>query len=297
VSSIRVNPNPLTDLLSSLADVQQQVDTALEQLASGRRINRPSDDPAGAARVSGILDQSSRVDTFQQSSGTILGQLQTADSTLSSVVTALQRAITLGVEGANGTLSDADRQSVRDELSGIQQQLISLANTSYQGRFIFAGTSNKQPYVADSSLASGVRYDGNNSANQVQIGDQYLLQVNLPGSQLFSAPSADIFQGINELINSLTANSGIDTALASVRQTFDFLTSQRVFYGNAISQIESQQTFLNNEKVSLSSQENAVAGADPAAVISSLVQDQTAKQSTLEAIGRMPQYSLFDFLK
>jgi flagellar hook-associated protein 3 FlgL len=297
VSSIRVNPNPLPDLLSALGDVQQQVDTATEQLASGRRINRPSDDPAGAAVVAGILDQSSRVDSFQQSSGTILGQLQTADSTLSSVVTALQRAITLGVQGANGTLSDADRQAVRDELTGIQQQLISLANTSYQGRFIFAGTANTQPYVADSTVASGVRYDGNDSTNQAQIGDQYRLQANLPGSQLFSSPSADVFQGITDLSNALTSNSGIDIAVANVRRTFDFLTSQRVFYGNAISQIQAQQTSLNNEKVSLSSQENAVAGADPAAVISSLVQDQTARQSTLEAIGRVPQFSLFDFLK
>jgi flagellar hook-associated protein 3 FlgL len=297
VSSIRVNPNPLSDLLSALAEVQQQVNTAAEQLASGRRINRPSDDPAGAALVGEILDQSSRVDSFHQSGGTILGQLQIADSTLSSVVTALQRAIALGVQGANGTLSDTNRQAVRDELGGIQQQLISLANTSYQGRFIFAGTANTQPYVADSTLTSGVRYDGNNASNQVQIGEQYLSQVNLPGSQLFSSPSADVFQAITDLTNALTANSGIDTAVAKVRSTFDFVTSQRVFYGNAISQIQAQQTSLNNEKVSLSSQENAVAGADPAAVISSLVQDQTARQATLQAIGRVPQYSLFDFLK
>lgn len=296
MSSIRVNPNPLADLLAALSDVQRQVATATEELATGSRINRPSDDPAGAARLEQISDQSARVDSFQQSIGTVTGQLQTADATLSSVVTALQRALTLGVEGANGTLSDADRAAVGQELQGIQQQLISLANTSYQGRFLFAGTANTQPYSADATVASGVRYDGNTGVNQVQVGDQYQIQVNLPGSQLFGAPGGDVFQSIADLTNALATNSGIGNAVAEVRQSFDSLTAQRVFYGNALSQLGNQQTSLNNEKVSLSSQQNAVAGADPTAVVSTLVNQQTARQATLEAIGRLPQASLFDFL-
>jgi len=130
MSSIRVNPNVLPDLLSALAQTRQQESTATLELATGSRINQPSDDPAGAAQIVSNRDLGSQADSFLRSITNVNGLLQTADSTLSSVVTALQRAISLGVQGANGTLSSSDRADVAGELSGIQQQLISLANTS-----------------------------------------------------------------------------------------------------------------------------------------------------------------------
>ncbi len=112
MSSIRVNPYPLPDLLAALATTQQQQNTASLELASGSRINQPSDDPAGAAQMVSNAAQSSQADTFLHSITSVTGLLQTADSTLNSVVTALQRAISLGTEGANGTLSDSDRADV-----------------------------------------------------------------------------------------------------------------------------------------------------------------------------------------
>src|SRR5437899_1361538 len=156
--------------------------------------------------------QSSQADTFLRSITSLNGLLQTADSTLNSVVTALQRAISLGVEGANGTLSDSDRADVASELAGIKHQLQSLANTPYQGEFIFSGTSTVQPFVADATSASGVTYNGNAGTNKVEVGQNYSLQVNQPGSQLFTSPSGNVFQSISDLINALQTNNNIGRA-------------------------------------------------------------------------------------
>ena len=297
--SLRVNPNQTPDLLAALTTAQRQRDDALAQVATGRRVNKPSDDPSASAQVIINHDLSSQVDSFQSTSSSISGQQQTADSTLSSVVTALQRAISLGVQGANsGTLSDANRLAVADELQGVKNELISLANVAYQGRFIFSGTEQgAAPYVVDSNVASGVRYVGNNGVNTVTIGNGYQLQVNLPGSQIFSSQQANMFQSITDLINSVTANTGVDTALAGVRQAFDFVTSQRVFYGNGLNQIQAQQTFLDTQKTQLSAQENTIAGADLAAAASQVVNTENARNATLAAIGRVSQNTLFDFLK
>src|SRR5438270_6343303 len=182
MSSIRVNPYPLPDLLAALANTKEQQNTSSLDLATGSRINKLSDDPAGAAQMVSNTAQSSQADTFLRSIISLNGLLQTADSTLSSVVTALQRAISLGVEGANGTLSDSDRADVAAELSGIQQQLLSLANTPYQGEFIFSVTSTALPFVADPLSISGVTYNGNAGTNKVQVGQNYSMQINLPGS-------------------------------------------------------------------------------------------------------------------
>jgi flagellar hook-associated protein 3 len=200
VSSIRVNPFALPDLLAALGNTRQQADTASLELATGSRINQPSDDPGGAAQLISNHDQSSQADSFLRSISSVNGLLQTADSTLGSVVTVLQRAISLGVEGANGTLSASDRADIATELTGIQQQLISLGNASYQGEFIFSGTSTVLPFVADTTSASGVSYKGNAGVNSIQAGQNYSLAINQPGSQVFTAAGADVFQSVSDLI-------------------------------------------------------------------------------------------------
>ena len=297
MSSIRVNPNVLPDLLSALAQTRQQENTATLQLATGSRINQPSDDPAGAAQMVANSDLSSQADTFLRSITNVNGLLQTADSTLSSVVTALQRAISLGVQGANGTLSNADRADVAGELSGIQQQLISLANTSYQGEFIFAGTAATQPFVPSSTSSSGVSYQGNAGTNTVQVGANYSLQINQAGSQIFSAAGGDVFQSIADLITALQTNSNIGNAVTAVRGAFDHVTSQRVFYGNAVNQLNAQQNYLNSEKVDLSTAADSISGADIAKTAATLNQAEVALNAELAAMGKISQNSLFDYLK
>jgi flagellar hook-associated protein 3 FlgL len=296
MSAIRVNPYPLPDLIAALNQTQQQENTATLELSTGSKINAPSDDPAGAAELVQNQAQSSQSDSFLSSASTINGLLSTADSTLSSVVTALQRAISLGVEGANGTLSDSDRAAIAQELSGIQAQLISLANTSYQGQYIFAGTAETQPYGVDTTSPSGVSYAGNTGTNSVTIGNGYQLQTNLPGSQIFNGAGADVFQSVSDLINALQSNTGISSAVNEVSTAYNYLTAQRVFYGNAENQISDQQDYLNSETVHLSSQENTIAGANLPLVASQLDNAQIQINAELSAIAKISQTSLFDYL-
>ncbi|HEX3103878.1 MAG TPA: flagellar hook-associated protein FlgL [Terriglobales bacterium] len=297
MSSIRVNPYPLPDLLAALADTQQQQNTSSLDLATGARINKPSDDPAGAAQMVINTAQSSQADTFLRGITSVTGLLQTADSTLNSVVTALQRAISLGTEGANGTLSDSDRADVASELTGIKQQLLSLANTSYQGEFIFSGTSTVQPFVADLTSPSGVTYNGNAGTNNVAVGQNYSLQINQAGSQLFTSASGNVFQSISDLINSLQANNNIGSAVSEVSDAYNHITSQRVFYGNALNQLQTQQNYLNSEKVDLATAADAISATDMATTSTAFTQSQLAIQADLAAMSRMSQSSLFDYLK
>ena len=291
---MRINPNVTADLLASLANAQEEQNKAMLQMASGRRVNTPSDDPSAAAILVQNQAQSSQADQFLRSADSVQAQLQTTDSTLNSVVLALQRAISLG---ANGTLSDANRASVVGELNGIQDQLIGLANLSFQGQFVFAGTATQaQPFVADATQPSGVRYDGNAGTNSVAVGDGVSMQVNVPGSQIFAATGSDMFQAVHDLITALQSNTGIDTAVTGVRAAFDHVTAQRVFYGNAMNQLQSQQTYLNNDKLLLSQQENAVGGADLAAATTNLLSAQNARSAALAAAGKISQLSLFDYL-
>jgi flagellar hook-associated protein 3 FlgL len=297
MSSIRVNPYPLPDLLAALADTQQQQNTSSLDLATGTRINKPSDDPAGAAQMVINTAQSSQADTFLRSITSVTGLLQTADSTLNSVVTAMQRVISLGTEGANGTLSDSDRADVASELTGIKQQLLSLANTPYQGEFIFSGTSTVQPFVADATSPSGVTYNGNAGTNNVEVGQNYSLQINQAGSQLFTSAAGNVFQSISDLINALQTNNNIGAAVSSVSNAYDHITGQRVFYGNALNQLQAQQNYLNSEKVDLATAADSISATDMAATSTAFTQSQIAIQADLAVMRRISQSTLFDYLK
>ncbi|MFZ1130462.1 MAG: flagellar hook-associated protein FlgL [Terriglobales bacterium] len=295
---MRVNPNPIPDLLAALNQSQLETQQASLEISSGRSVNQPSDNPTAFAELVENNDQATINNGYLQSIGTVQGQLSTADSTLSSVTSALQQALSLGVEAASGTLSASNQAAITVQLQGIQTQLVSEANTTYEGHYIFAGTAtNTTPFVVDNTAPSGVRYVGNTDINQVSAGSGYKLSVNLPGSQLFSATGNDVFLAINNLIAAVQSNSGIGAAVNAVSTASSYLSAQRVFYGNAIDQAQSQTTYLTAAQLQITQQQSALGGADIALAATNLTQSETDTQATLAAISKMTQDNLFDYLK
>jgi flagellar hook-associated protein 3 FlgL len=285
--SVRLNPDPLPDLLVSIQQSEQNLNTATQQLSSGRDVNQLSDNPAAAASVVLNHNQSSQDDQFLQNINGLQPRLQVADSSLSDVVTALTRALSLGTEGANGTLNAGDRQAVAQEVQGIQSQLVSLANSSYQGVYIFGGTAVGSPPFTSDPATGVVSYNGNTSVNSVKISSGNSIQTNLPGSQLFLNASGSVFTAIQDLSTALQGNANIGAAVTEVQNALTTVGTQRVFYGNALNQLSSSEDFLNQETVNLSTQENSLIGANLATAASNLAQAQTADQATLSAASRI----------
>ncbi len=295
---IRINPNPLADLLTGLAFDRKQEDQAIQELSTGKKVNQPSDDPAAVAGLVVNNAQTSRVNTYLSNISTLQGSLQEADSTLNSVVTALTQAISAGTEGANGTLNQTDRDSLVQEVNGIQQQILEYANQSFEGNYLFAGTAvNESPFVTDSSSSSGVTYKGNSGVNSVQIGDGQTVPANLPGSQLFTASGSDVFQALSDLSSALSSGSNISNAASEVQTAFNYINSQRAFYGTALDRLNTATSFLNEENTQLSQEQNNLVGADMATAASQLTQADVALNAALAAGGKISQSSLLDYLK
>jgi flagellar hook-associated protein 3 FlgL len=284
--SIRLNPNIIPDLLVSIEQSRQNLDTADQQLATGFKINQLSDGPAAAAAFVGNRSQSSEDDQFLQNIGTLQSRFQIADSTLSNVVTVLTRAISIGTEGANGTLSASDRQAIAGEVQGLSSQLLGLANTSSQGTYIFAGTAvTTQPFTQNPATGA-VTYNGNTNVTSVQLSNGTSIQGNLPGSQLFQNSSGNAFTALQDLTNALNSGNNIGAAVTEVSNALSAVDTQRVFYGNALNQVTLSQNFLNQDKLNLSSQENTLVGADLAQAASNFSQATTANQAALQAASK-----------
>jgi flagellar hook-associated protein 3 FlgL len=294
---MRVNPNPYPDILAAAAQTQQQINTDEQEISTGLSVNVPSDNPSAAAVLVQNAGQTAQADQFQRSIGSIQGEIQSADSTLQTVTATLQQAITLGVEGATGTVNGADRAAIITQLQGIQSQLVGLANLTYQGNYVFAGTATQTaPYVLDPNSVSGVTYQGNTGVNTVTLGSQFKLQTNVPGSQIFSG-GGNVFQSIQNLIAGLQTNTGITTAVTDLGNALNYVDSQSVFYGNALNQLNSQQNYLSSDTTQLAQQQNTVAGANLPSVISNLTTAETSLQATLSAVGQTAHTNLFEYLK
>jgi flagellar hook-associated protein 3 FlgL len=297
---MRVNPNFTPTILEDLWQSQAQEQTAIQQLATGRRVNVPSDDPAAAAADVQNQAFQGQNDQYLQNTSGLDSMLQTADSALSSVVTALNQVISLGVQGANGGLSSADEQAIAVQVQGFQNQIVQLANSSYQGNYIFGGTlTQTPPFALDSTQPSGVRYDGNTGVNSVEIAQGRSIQVNVPGSQVFQGAGGDVMGSLQQLVTALQSGNitNIGTATTQVRTALDYISQQRVFYGSAVNQLNANQSFLQQEQVNLQTQENSLVGADLAKAATDLSRAQTAQSAALAAIAKVIPQSLLDYLK
>ncbi|HXX20293.1 MAG TPA: flagellar hook-associated protein FlgL [Candidatus Acidoferrum sp.] len=286
--SIRVNPDILPDLVASIEQAQQEAQTATQQMATGRSVNNLSDNPAAAAALVGNDALTSENDQYLTNLTDLQGKFQAADSALNSAVQLMTTAISVGTEGANGTLSSADRQAIAQQVQGLQQQMLALANTSYEGTYIFSGTNvTTQPFAQSSTSSSGVQYNGNDGVTTVQIGEGQSMQTNVGGDQIFTNANGNVFQALNDLANALNSGAGIDAANTEVQQAFSKLTTQRVFYGNALSQVQNSQNYLNQEQVDLSTQQNQLVGANMTQVVANESQAQTAEQAALSATAQI----------
>src|SRR5215469_3632691 len=159
---MRVDPSYVTNLVSALDAAQAREQQLSAELSSGVRFSSIGDDPIAAGQNVLILNQIQRDDSFTQTSSLVTGQLQVADSALGSVVTQLTQAISLATSANNGTLNASDVQSVGNQISGILAEVQSLANTSYQGQFIFGGgqTSTAPFSTSNATTPSVTTYSG-----------------------------------------------------------------------------------------------------------------------------------------
>lgn len=296
---MRVDPNIFSILNAGIQNTEQAVNTSVEQLSSGQRVALPSGDPAAAAANVVSLAASSNADSYTANGNAVVSQAQMADSALSSVVGELNQAVTLGTEGANGSMNSADRASIATQLQSILSEVVSQANTTFNGVSLFSGTAGgAEAFVADSSSPNGYTYQGNGGVNSATIGENLQVSVNIPGDQIFTNPNGNVLGSLTQLISALnggTAND-IGDAVAKVNSAINNVSQQRVIYAGTVKQIDAQESYLSQETISLASQQQSLTGIDTATAVENMTQAQIAHSAVLAAAAKVLPTSLLDYL-
>jgi flagellar hook-associated protein 3 FlgL len=288
--------------LTGLNQIQQSLQTDQTELTTGLKINNVSDAPSEIADVwqlNSELDQTNQTDT---NLGQVQTEVNTAESALESAVTLVEQAEADGAEGASTTATPDTQQDLANSLGSILQQLVAIANTTVQGRYIFAGdTDQTTPYTIDLTQSSPISaYQGSASTREILGPDGTTFPVALTAQQIFDSSNAqdNVFNSITDLIQGLQSNnsSDISGALANLQSSDTYLNQQLAFYGNVQDQVQGALTFGQNYTTQLQTQLAGVQDANEAENITDMTQAQTQLQAALQSEAQLPRTTLFDFL-
>jgi flagellar hook-associated protein 3 FlgL len=299
---LRVDPNYIANLSGSLNQSSDLINTLSTELSSGMSISKLEDNPVSAAQSTLLAGQIEQYDTFVQTSSGEASMMQVADSTLGDVVTQVTQALGLAVEGSNGTQNSSDNAGVAQALSGILNQVISLANTSYQGQFLFSGSQGSvQPFTLDpSTTPATVTYAGDTKVQFIETPSGQKLQVNLPGSSVFGSGSTGVIGALNQLVADISggaSTASITTDTSTLKTALDQLSNQRNTLDSSLAQMNSSNTFAQTTAGQLEIAQSGLVSANPEVVATQLSSAETQHQALLSVISTLSsQEDLFQMM-
>ncbi len=302
--------------LAALDRINAQFDSAQRQIDTGLRVSQVSDAPD---QVSNILVARAQLDQTVQieaNLGRAKTETDTAEQALENAVQMVQRANQLGAQGATGTQPPAQRAAIGVEVGSILQELVEVAGTTCDGRYVFSGDSDQvAPYAIDASQPNGVSaYAGSPATRQIMDSSGTLFPISQTAQDIFdnAAPASNIFAAVHSLQAALTngpaANdpnyqadysaqtTAINAAMGNLATASDHLNAEVAFYGTVQDRIaqatNSASQFELGQRTELSSMQDA----DVAAAAVQLTQAQTEIQAAMEAQVKQPTTSLFNYL-
>jgi flagellar hook-associated protein 3 FlgL len=300
---MRVDPNYVTNLTSALDQSASEEDTLTSELSSGLRVATLSDDPVAVAQSTLLGSSIAADDTFVQTSSGEISRMQVADSTLGDVVTQVTTAISTAVSGNNGAaLNASDIASIAQQLGGIRDQVLSLANTSYQGQYLFGGSVGSTPpfTLNNATNPATAVYNGDNSLQYLETPAGQNIQVNLPGSAVFGTGGGGVLGALNQLISDFSGGAASATLTAdtsALTTSLGQLSSQRSTLDNALSRLQSTSSYAQTEEGQLQVAQGNLVSADPAAVATQLSQAETQHQALLSVINALGGTDLFSLMR
>jgi flagellar hook-associated protein 3 FlgL len=293
---------PAQEFLNNINRISDEMTQAQTELSTGLRVNVVSDSPDV---ISALLQARANLNTAQQVTtnlGQVSTEVNTAEQAVSTATTLYDQVQSLSAEGASSTQTASGRIVIAQQLQSIEQQMVGLANTSVNGRHIFAGdTDQTQPYTFDITQPDPVStYAGSTSTRTIQSPNGTTFPVALTAQQIFDStdPTTNVFTSINNLVAALYSNN--DTAVATANSALagvgTFVNTQLAFYGTVQDSVAAATTSAATLTTQLQVQISGLQDADMTKSILDLTQAQTEQKAALQAFQQIPRTSLFDYL-
>ena len=297
MSLTRVTERTISQLtLDGLQNNLARLQAVQQKMSTGKELSRPSDNPTDAVSALTFRADVRRFEQYSRNAQDGLDWLGMADNTLTGMLDQVQRANSLALQGLNASSGPAERQALAAEVGTIRDSLIGMANTSYLGRPIFAGTT-KDPSGAAYD-ANGI-YKGDNGTIFRTVAPNVQVQVNLPGPQVFGSDTSGLFASLAKLQQDLQSGNltGVGQDMTSLQTSTDGVQNILAEVGARYNRIDTMKSLADSHLDSLKSSLSEVEDIDLPKTITDLQLQQVAYQSSLAASAKVIQPSLVDFLR
>ena len=297
---MRVDPFYISNLSGALNQTQANQQLLTNEISSGTRVNSIGQDPVASAQNVQLLNEIQKDDSFTQTTSLTNGLLQITDSALGSVVKQLNQAISLATQANNGTLSTSDLKAISNQIAGLRDEVLSLANTNYQGQYVFGGSqTGTAPFSLNSSTSPAtVTYNGDSQVNTLVSPNGQTIQLNVPGDQIFTNSAANVIGVLNNLVSDYASGgsaSGIaDTSVLNT--ALNYLGQQRVAIDNSITRLNAASSAATTESVQLTTIQTNLMQSDIPGISTQLALTQSQQTALINVISALGSGSLFDKL-
>jgi flagellar hook-associated protein 3 FlgL len=285
VTNSMLTGRALRDLQLNYADMAR----AQEKVSSGRRINRPSDDPSAARTAVRVRDSLNALEQHLRNIDTADRSTSLAETALAGGTDLVQRVRELALQAANGTLGPSELAAVRLEVQQLADGLVSLANSKSGDDYLFSGQETKTPAYA----SLGAAYGGDGAAVVARISPGVRVQLNVAGDVAWGPALA----ATSQLLADLGAGNRPSVAtIQAIEAGFDGLLGARATIGAVQNRLDDTRTFLESSIVTATKLLSDLEDADMAEVIATYASRQATYEAALAVNARILRRSLVDEL-
>lgn len=292
---MRVTNSMLTrQVINNLTAAGDRTQNLQNQLSSGKRISKPSDDPVDAALALGQRTRLARIEQLERNNDAATDFLTMAGNLLEQVTSTITRVHEISIQASNETLGPSERTQIGDELKLLMEHSVTLVNGSSIGRHVFAGSKvDVQPFTLTLGSPTTLVYNGDTTPLNMHIDEGVDMPVNVTGDRLSSAIQAmiDVYDVVKTGTAPTTAQmNALDTALVTI-------TSIQAEVGAKVNRLESIALRSGEDKVQIQALLSKTEEADIVEVAINLKSQQNVYEAALSVGSRVIQSSLIQFLR
>ncbi|ADP34038.1 flagellar hook-associated protein FlgL [Bacillus atrophaeus] len=291
-----IQQNSLRYIGSSYA----KLDKLQSQVSSGKKISKASDDPIVAMKSLKYNTQLSQVKQYQSNASQAFTWLENTETNITEGIDVLSKVRDLVVKAKNGQNGEAELKSIGVEVNQLKEQLLNIANTQVNGRYIFNGTNSDSPPVVDNGDGTYTISDADDV--NVNISSNMTLKVNSDPKSAFGGTSAsgqNVFEMLDSLENALNSGSVDDlkSTLSDIDQFTDGMSAERSDIGARYNRLELINTRLETQEETATKVLSDNEDVELEKVITDFIAQASVHRAALAVNAKIVQPTLIDFLK
>ncbi|RJR15183.1 MAG: flagellar hook-associated protein 3 [Nitrospiraceae bacterium] len=285
-------------LTRSLSDNLRSMSRLSNMLASGKKINNPSDDVPGMMKVMDYKVSINEIEQYRRNIDEANQHLSYAETTMSSVTNALTRAGELANQASTGSQNADTRAAIAEEVANLRDEIMSLANSKFRNKYIFSGFRTDTE-----SFDTGFNYQGDSGEVNVLIDRGAVMAINIPGDEVFGSGATSIMSGLDSLYNALintddaVAQAGAQTAITTISDAVDQIANVRADIGARLNRLDDRMRNMDDRNITLKTYLSEIEDTDIAGTISEISKTEVALQSLRQSGAQVLSQSLLDFLR